>query len=71
MSRTVLRFNSAEMNCVYTAVYNELYALEDDLKNGSIAPEDVANAQRSVDTCKNVLAKIVSAAPNSSYTLPD
>ena len=44
MSRTVLRFNNAEMNCLYTAVYNELYALEEDLKDGTIAPEDVANA---------------------------
>ena len=71
MSRVLLRLNGHEANCVYTAVYNELCALEEDLSEGTIAPEDVANAQRSIDTCKNVLSKIVSAAPNSSYVLPD
>lgn len=71
MSRTVLRFNNAEMACLYTAVYNELAATEEDLENGTLAPEEIENAQRSVDTCKNVLSKIVSASPNSSYILPD
>lgn len=71
MSRTVLRFNNAEMACLYSSVYNELCGLEEELDSGDIAPEDVANVQRSVDMCKTVLAKIVAAAPNASYNLPD
>lgn len=60
MSRVLLRLNGHEANCVYASVALQLKTLEDDLASGIIAPEDVANAQRSIDTCKNVLAKLSS-----------
>lgn len=69
MSRVLLRLNGHEVNCVYAAVSAELQSLEEDLASGNIAPEDVANAQRSVDTCKTVLAKL--SPGGSSFRLTE
>ena len=69
MSRVLLRLNSHEAECVYASVFKELRSLEDELAGGSIAPEDVANAQRSVDTCKNVLSKL--SADGSIYQITE
>lgn len=69
MSRVLLRLNGHEASCIYAAVSAELQALENDLASGTIAPEDVANAQRSIDTCKTVLAKLTS--DGSSYVLTE
>lgn len=50
MSRTVLRFNDEEMACLYASVHNELCGLEVEIEDGTTAPEEVENAQRSIDT---------------------
>lgn len=71
MSRTVLRFNDEEMACLYASVYNELCGLEVEIEDGTTAPEEVENAQRSIDTCKSILSKITSTSPNVSYRFPD
>lgn len=60
MSRVLLRLNGHEVNCVYASVSAELQDLEEKLASGNIAPENVADAQRSITTCKNVLAKLSS-----------
>lgn len=69
MSRVLLRLNGHEAKCVYASVFKELRSLEEELASGNIAPEDVANAQRSVDTCKSLLSKL--SADGSVYRLTE
>lgn len=69
MSRILLRLNGHEASCIYAAVSTELQALEEDLASGTVAPEDVSNAQHSIDTCKNVLAKL--ASDGSAYNFAE
>lgn len=71
MSRILLPLDGHEVTCIYACVTSELQLLEDELESGTVAPEDVAEAQRSIDTCKSVLAKIASACPNSTFSFPE
>lgn len=69
MSSVNLLLTGVEAACIYAAVNNELYGLQQDLESDDISAADKEHAAASIETCKNVLAKLIAASPDTTYSV--
>ena len=69
MSSVNLLLTGIEATCIYAAVNNELYGLQQDLESDDVSAGDKEHAAASIEICKSVLAKLAAASPNTTYSV--
>lgn len=69
MSSVNLLLTGVEAACIYAAVNNELYGLQQDLDSIDVSAADKELAATSVEVCKSVLSKLIAASPDTTYSL--